>query len=214
MKNILIANPKGGSGKTTLATNLAGYFAVRGQQAIFSDLDRQQSSTQWLQRRPSNFPVIGSYSLKNHHSKKTPSHSAAEWIIVDSPAGLRDEKLSDAVKLADCVIVPVQPSAFDIGATQEFLDLLMEEKAVRKQKTFVALVAMRVNSRTLSAAKLVGFMDQTSFPLLTSLRNAQVYVTAAEQGLSLFDMRPSLVTQDLEQWSPLLDWIIDTTAVE
>ena len=130
---------------------------------------------------------------------------------LDSPGGFRDEKLSDAVKQADCVIVPVQPSAFDIGATQEFLDLLIEEKAVRKQKTFVALVGMRVNSRTHSAAKLIEFMDQTSFPVLTSLRNAQVYVTAAEQGISLFDMRPSLVAQDLEQWAPLLDWIMDTT---
>lgn len=205
MKNILVANPKGGSGKTTLATNLAGYFATRGQHVVLSDLDRQQSATQWLQRRPADFPVIDS------HNKNKSSHSTAEWLIADSPGGFRDEKLSEAVKQADCVIVPVQPSAFDIGATQEFLNLLMEEKAVRKQKTFVALIGIRVNSRTHSAAKLIEFMDQTSFPVLTSLRNAQVYITAAEQGLSLFDMRPSLVAQDLEQWSPLLDWIMDTT---
>lgn len=205
MKNILVANPKGGSGKTTLATNLAGYFATLGQQVILSDLDRQQSSTHWLQRRPASVPLI-----ESHHSKKS-SHSTADWLIADSPGGFRDEKLSEAVKQADCVIVPIQPSAFDIGATQEFLNLLMEEKAVRKQKTFVALVGMRVNSRTNSAAKLIEFMDQTNFPVLTSLRNAQVYVTAAEQGLTVFDMRPSLVTQDLEQWAPLVNWIMDTT---
>ena len=211
MKHILVANPKGGCGKTTLATNLAGYFATLGQQVILSDLDRQQSSTQWLERRPFNFPAIGASNSKNHHSKNVSSYSTAEWVVTDSPGGFRDEKLSDAVKQADCVIVPIQPSAFDIGATQEFLDVLIEEKAVRKQKTFVALVGMRVNSRTHSAAKLIEFMDQTSFPVLTSLRNAQVYVTAAEQGISLFDMRPSLVVQDLEQWAPLLDWIMDTT---
>lgn len=205
MKNILVANPKGGSGKTTLATNLAGYFASLGQQVLLSDLDRQQSSTYWLQRRPINFPSIEIYNAKSKSS-----HSA-DWIISDSPGGFRDEKLSDAVKQADCVIVPIQPSAFDIGATQDFLELLIEEKAVRKQKTFVALVGMRVNSRTNSTAKLMEFMDQTNFPVLTALRNAQVYITAAEQGLSLFDMRPSLVTQDLEQWAPLLDWIKDTT---
>jgi chromosome partitioning protein len=156
MKNILVANPKGGSGKTTLATNLAGYFASLGQQVLLSDLDRQQSSTYWLQRRPTSFPAIEIYNAKSKSS-----HSA-DWIISDSPGGFRDEKLSDAVKQADCVIVPIQPSAFDIGATQDFLELLIEEKAVRKQKTFVALVGMRVNSRTHSAAKLMEFKKCSS----------------------------------------------------
>lgn len=205
MKNILVANPKGGSGKTTLATNLAGYFAARGQSTMLSDLDRQQSSTHWLQRRPSDMPIIHFNSAK---------HAEPDWLITDSPGGFRDEKLSDAVKQADCVIIPVQPSAFDIGATQEFLNLLMEEKSVRKHKTFVALVGMRVNSRTHAATKLMEFMDQTHFPVLTCLRNAQVYASAAEQGISVFDMRPSLVTQDLEQWMPLLDWILETTIIQ
>lgn len=206
MKNILVANPKGGSGKTTLATNLAGFFAVKGHQVALADLDRQQSAAEWLKRRPSKSAVIQAVNAKGKYAYPP------EWIITDSPGGFRDEKLSDAVKQADCVIVPVQPSAFDIGATQDFLDLLIEEKAIRKQKTFVALVGMRINNRTHSTAKLIEFMDQTSFPVLTSLRNAQAYVTAAEQGISLFDMRPSLVTQDLEQWASLLDWIMDTTA--
>lgn len=184
MKNILIANPKGGSGKTTLATNLAGYFAVKGHQVVLEDLDRQQSAAEWLKRRPDKSPVIQMAKAKGKYTYPP------NWIVTDSPGGFRDEKLSEAVKKADCVIVPIQPSAFDIGATQDFLELLIEEKAVRKQNTFVALVGMRINSRTHSTAKLIEFMDQTHFPVLTSLRNAQVYVTAAEQGLSVFDMRP------------------------
>jgi chromosome partitioning protein len=108
--------------------------------------------------------------------------------------------------------VPIQPSAFDIGATRDFLDILAEEKAIRKNKTFVALVGMRVNVRTNAAAGLAEFMQQTGFPVLTYLRNAQVYALAAEQGLSLFDMRPSLVEQDLQQWLPLLDWVAEATA--
>lgn len=207
MINILIANPKGGSGKTTLATNLAGYFALLGGRVILSDLDRQQSSTQWIQRRPTELPLI-----HPHNPRSKASMLEAEWLITDSPAGLREEKLSDAVKQADCVIVPVQPSAFDIGATRDFLDILAEEKAIRKNKTFVALVGMRVNSRTLSAIGLAEFMEQSGFPVLAYLRNAQVYATAAEQGVSLFDMRPSLVTQDLQQWAPLLDWVVEATA--
>jgi chromosome partitioning protein len=207
MKNILIANSKGGSGKTTLATNLAGYFASIGKRVMLNDLDRQQSSARWLERRPAVMPIIQSYNSRNKVQFKEP-----EWIITDSPAGFRDEKLADAVKQADCVIVPIQPSAFDVGATSDFLDRLAEEKAIRKNKTFVALVGMRVNNRTHAAAGLADFMEQTGFPVLTYLRNAQVYATAAELGVSLFDMRPSFVAQDIEQWTPLLDWVKDTTA--
>lgn len=206
MKNVLIANSKGGCGKTTLATNLAGYFASIGERVLLSDLDRQLSSSNWAQRRPPELPIIDTHNPR----AKNPSLDH-DWIITDSPAGFRDEKLSDAIKQADCVIVPIQPSAFDIGATSDFLDLLAEEKAIRKNKTFVALVGMRVNSRTNAAAGLAEFMEQTGFPILTYLRNAQVYATAAELGVSLFDMRPSLVTQDIEQWSPLIEWVLEAT---
>lgn len=204
MKHILIANPKGGSGKTTLATNLAGYFATRGRRVILSDLDRQQSSLEWLQRRPYKLPLI-----HGHDARRKGPIANPEWQVTDSPAGLREDKLSDAVKDADYVIVPIQPSAFDIGATRAFLELLAEEKVVRKQKTFVAMVGMRVDSRTRSAVGLAEFMKQAGFPVLTCLRNAQVYALAAEQGASLFDIRPSQVASDLQQWAPLLHWIMD-----
>ena len=208
MKSILIANSKGGSGKTTMATNLSGYYASLGHRVILSDLDRQQSSSQWLQRRPAELPLIQTYNPRGKEN-----NVEAEWIITDSPAGLREDKLSDAVKQADCVIVPIQPSAFDIGATRDFLEILAEEKSIRKNKTFVALVGMRVNARTHSAASLAEFLMQTGFPVLTYLRNAQVYATAAEEGLSLFDMRPSMVLQDLQQWEPLLEWVLEATAI-
>jgi chromosome partitioning protein len=210
MKNILVANPKGGSGKTTIATNLAGYFAAQGYKVMLSDLDRQQSSTYWLATRPANYPTIMGQTTKDKSSSEK-SANKVQFVISDSPGGFRDEKLSEAVKQADCIIVPVQPSAFDIGATQDFLDVLIAEKAIRKNKTFIALVGMRVNYRTHAALKLVDFLEQTNLPVLAYLRNAQVYVTAAEQGLSLFDMRPSQVAQDVEQWQPMLDWIAETT---
>jgi chromosome partitioning protein len=134
-----------------------------------------------------------------------------DWIITDSSAGFRDEKMSDAVKEADCVIVPIQPSTFDISATSDFLEILDREKAVRKHKTMVALVGMRVNSRANSTATLTAFMQDTGLPILSYLRNSQVYVTAAELGVSLFDLRPSFVAQDIEQWKPIIDWISETT---
>jgi chromosome partitioning protein len=201
MKHILVANAKGGSGKTTLATNLAGYLATISNQVMLTDLDRQQSATQWLKRRPADAPTIRSAEEVSKHAH------ALDWVVTDSPAGLRDEKLADAVKDADLVIVPIQPSAFDIGAAADFLDVLMEEKAVRKNKTYVALVGSRVNSRTNAAIGLAEFMQGRGFPVLAYLRNSQVYTSAAEQGLSIFDMRPSLVAQDIEQWSVLLEWV-------
>lgn len=202
MKNILIANPKGGCGKTTIATNLAGYFASQGCKTALADLDRQSSATQWLARRPSVLPEIYSYQkyIKQHMEKP-------EWLITDSPAGLHDKKLSDAVKNADFVIIPIQPSAFDIAVTKDFLDILEREKSVRRHKTFIALVGMRVNVRTNATAALTDFMEYTGIPILTNLRNAQVYSTAAELGVTLFDLRPSFVAQDLQQWMPLIDLV-------
>lgn len=206
MRTVLIANPKGGSGKTTLATNLAGYFATRGRRVILSDLDRQQSSLDWLKRRPYKLPLIQGADGR----KAKEIDPGSEWTILDSAAGLHGDKLAEAVKLADWIIVPMQPSAFDIGATSDFLDVLREEKAVRKERVAVGLVGMRVNARTHSCATLNQFLEKTGFPVPTSLRDAQVYALAAEQGASLFDIRPSLVARDLQQWAPLLHWLMST----
>ncbi len=202
MKNILIANSKGGCGKTTIATNLAGYFASQGKKTALVDLDRQRSSSQWLARRPSVLPDIYAYNPHNKQYMPKP-----EWVITDSPAGFRDEKLSEAIKNADFVIIPVQPSAFDINATADFINIIEREKAVRKHKTFITLVGMRVNARTHAAAALTDFMKYTGIPILTSLRSAQVYSTAAELGVSIFDLRPSFVAQDIAQWEPLIGLI-------
>jgi chromosome partitioning protein len=205
MKSVLIANTKGGCGKTTVATNLAGYLASIGNRVGISDLDRQKSSTHWVKRRPKDQYTIQSYTNLDKSSD-------LDWLIIDAPAGIRNDKLKDAVKLADCIIVPIQPSAFDSGATESFLEILSEEKAIRKEKTFVALVGMRVNTRTNAANILNTFMENTGFPILSNLRNAQVYVNAAEEGLSIFEMRPSLVKQDLEQWFPITQWVVSFNA--
>lgn len=206
MRTILIANPKGGSGKTTVATNLAGYFATRGRRVVLSDLDRQQSALAWLQRRPGKLPLIRGVNGR----KDSQPDPGAEWTIVDSPAGLHGDRLAEAIKLADWIIVPMQPSAFDIDATRGFLELLRAEKAVRKERVKVAVVGMRVDVRTRASAALQRFLLESGFAIPTSLRDAQVYALAAEQGASLFDIRPSLVARDLQQWAPLLHWLSGT----
>ena len=204
MKTFLVANPKGGSGKTTLATNLAGYFANRGRHVVLSDLDRQASSLSWLERRSEkNTPFIHSLNARDGNLKSL----SAQINIIDSPAGLRGDKLTEAVKAADWVIVPMQSSMFDVDATRNFLSVLQEEKAVRKGRTFVAMVGMRVDGRTKAAQQLEDYLAESGFPVVGFLRNAQVYIRAAEEGLSIFDMPPSRVTRDLQQWSSLLQWM-------
>ncbi len=200
MKSILIANPKGGSGKTTLAINLASYFASQGRQVVLADLDRQQSAAGWLKRRPAQLPTIHSHVARKQVERP-------DWMVIDSPAGLHGDKLTAAVKLADLVVVPVQPSAFDMLATSDFLQVLREEKAVRKEKSQVAMVGMRVDPRTRSAAELAEFLLTVEFPVLTYLRDTQLYVQCANDGVSLFDLSPSRAGRDMEQWQPLLDWI-------
>ncbi|SDK61434.1 chromosome partitioning protein [Methylophilus rhizosphaerae] len=206
MRRVLVANTKGGSGKTTLSTNLAGYLAQLGHKIVLEDIDRQQSSAAWLARRPPHVaPVFNADALGKSALQK------ADWVVTDSPGGLRDRKISDAVADADLVLVPIAPSAFDIGATQDFLALLAEEKAIRKQKTFVGLVGMRVMPRTKSAERLLTFMDESGFAVLSLLRSSQIYVTAAEEGLSIFDLSHSLKDVDIAQWNPVTDWILQNS---
>lgn len=205
MKTILIANPKGGSGKTTLATNLSGYLANRGGRVLLVDLDRQRSATDWLARRPDELPGIRGWN--SQRDKKAMGESKPDWLVVDSPAGMHGDKLTNALKRAERVIVPVQPSAFDMAATQNFLEVLRNEKSVRKEKIEVAMIGMRVDARTRAAADLSAFLGEAGFPVLTLLRDAQVYVQVAGEGLSLFDMAPSRIVREVEQWQPLLDWL-------
>ena len=200
MKTILIANPKGGAGKTTLSTNLAGYMAQRGENVFLWDLDRQKSALHWLSTRPQSLPHI-----QRLDSAKQKSGEGV--LVLDSPAGLHGGKLGDMVKLVDKVIVPVVPSSFDLAATRLFLDELLDEKAVRKGKAFVAIVGMRVDARTRAAEKFDAFLAPIDLPVLTHLRDTQNYVNAAFEGKSIFDLPPSVAAQDVAQWQPIAEWL-------
>ena len=204
MRAILVANPKGGSGKTTLATNLAGALALRSERVVLWDLDRQRSSLDWLSIRPGDRPMID--RLDTTDGEELPRRGA-DWLVLDSPAGLHGKNLGHAVKLAHKIVVPVQPSVFDMAATSLFLQALLEEKAVRKHRTFVGIVGMRVDPRTRAASTLEAFLGQFDLPVLTYLRDTQVYVNAAFNGLSIFDLPEYVSGRDLEQWQALLDWV-------
>ena len=205
MKAFLVANPKGGSGKSTLATNLAGYFASRGREIMLGDIDRQQSSREWLKLRPFELPTIDTWEIGPDNILRPPKGTS--HVVLDTPAGLHGKLLDKVLKLSSRVIVPVQPSLFDMLATRQFLEALLEEKAVRKGRADVAVIGMRVDARTRAAGELERFFATFELPVLAYLRDTQVYVQATAAGMTLFDLPPSRAERDIEQWQAIIDWV-------
>ena len=205
MDSFLIANPKGGVGKSTLATNLAGYFASEDRRVMLGDIDRQQSSREWLRLRAPSLPHIATWEIEPDQPARPPKDTT--HVVLDTPAGLHGKKLGSVLKLVRRVIVPLQPSIFDILATRSFLDRLFEEKEIRRHEAYVAIVAMRVDARTRAAAELERFLEGTGLPVVAHLRDTQVYVQAAAHGMSIFDLPPSRAEKDVEHRQPLLDWV-------
>jgi chromosome partitioning protein len=204
MKAFLVANPKGGSGKSTLATNLAGYFASKRHEVMLGDIDRQQSSREWLGIRPFELPSIDTWDIGHDNIARPPKGTT--HVVLDTPAGLRGKLLDKVLKLSTRVIVPVQPSMFDMAATRSFLTELLSEKAIRKGRADVAVIGMRVDARTRAAADLERFFATFDLPVLTYLRDTQVYVQAAGAGMTIFDLPPSRAERDLEQWRAIIQW--------
>lgn len=202
MKTILIVNPKGGCGKTTLSVNIAGYLANRGKRVAMLDMDRQQSAALWLTTRPDDLPPI--HAIKHGAA----DDSTSECLVIDSGAGLSGSNLAfSLINQTHKIIVPVTPSLFDLQASQDFIKELLEEKKVRGSNCLIGVVGMRMEPRTRAAQALEYFLSSLDLPVLAYLRETQVYVNAAFEGKSLFDLPHHIAERELEQWAFLQNWL-------
>ena len=203
MPVIVVANPKGGVGKTTLSSNIAGYLASKGHAVMLGDADRQQSARTWLSLRPARLPRIAAWEVSHDDVVRPPKGTT--HVVLDTPAGLHGKRFDEVMKIADKVIIPLQPSIFDIHATHEFVRQLMAHR--RSDKISMAIVGMRTREGTISSDQLRGFLDSLKLPVLGFVRDTQNYVHLAAHGLTLWDVSSNRFERDLEQWQPITKWI-------
>jgi chromosome partitioning protein len=212
MQRILVLNPKGGSGKTTIATNLASYFASQGDHPLLSDNDAQGSTTRWLKKRKPEQPLIHGVAAFERNNRITRAFQMrappdAAHVVIDTPAAVAAQDMPEMTRTADAIIVPVLPSDIDIHACSRCIaDLLLIAK-VRRDENRIGVVANRVKRNTIIYQSLMRFLETLRIPVVATLRDSQNYVRAVEQGIGIHEMKRHLVTQDLEDWAPLLSWL-------
>jgi chromosome partitioning protein len=212
MQRIILLNPKGGSGKTTIATNLAARFAAAGKHPVLMDLDPQASSTRWLKNRPEDLPPIHGIAAFERSSAVTRSWQLrippeCGVVIVDTPAALDAQSFPEITRGADAVLVPVMPSEIDIHAAARCIsDLLLVAKISRSQGR-LGIIANRVRSNTLISQTLLGFLNSLDIPLVATLRDSQNYVRSVQIGAGIHEMQERQVRRDLDDWVALGDWL-------
>jgi chromosome partitioning protein len=212
MQRILVLNPKGGSGKTTIASNLAACFAANGERPTLMDLDPQGSSMRWLRRRPEDAATI--HGIAGY--ERTPSVTRS-WqmrvpadcrtVVIDTPAAVESHALPELTRGIDSILVPVMPSEIDIHATAKCIaDLLLVAK-IRRSENRIGIIANRVRSNTRVFQSLLKFLESLDIPLIATLRDSQNYVRSAELGLGVYEMPRGQVQQDYGHWQQLTAWL-------
>jgi chromosome partitioning protein len=206
MLKVLVASSKGGAGKTTIATNLAAYYAVDGKNTVLVDADRQGSSQRWAEKR-AEMPnaVLGISGLRRDWPRHVPDD--AERVVVDSAAGIRSGEVGEYLDEVDAVIVPILPSAIDLEAAEPFLAEVAALLPVKRGKVPVALVANRLKPWTNASQQAIDTIKRFPFPIVAELRDTQGYVLASELGKSIFDYNSEVVRSHQDDWAKLLRWL-------
>lgn len=206
MHKILVASSKGGCGKTTVATNLAAYFAQSGKNTVLVDADRQGSSMHWAERRAGlPAPVLALPALRRDWAQRVPSD--ADILIVDAPAAIRPAELDELLGGVHVIVVPLLPSRLDLEASATFLDDVARLSRVKRGKVEVGLVANRIKPWTNASQEAIAEIRRLPFPLLAELRDTQGYVLLAGLGKGIFDYHSELIRSHQEDWAKLLRWL-------
>jgi chromosome partitioning protein len=201
----MVLNAKGGCGKSTLATNIASYFANEGASVALADYDPQRSSLDWLERRPADRPEIAAVAGFEDGLRRAPR--TADILVIDAPARSHGAELTDLVNHAETIVVPVLPSTIDMQATSTFLNELKAVGKVERKQAKIATVANRVRDNTLIFDDLDEYLTTAKVPYVAALREAQNYVRAYTRGLGIFELPEYLAWPDWDEWEPLTAWL-------
>ena len=205
MRHIMVMNAKGGCGKSTIATSLASYYAVRGHKVALADFDPQQSSVDWAASRPEGSPEVLGVAAFEDGFRHIPRNT--EFVIIDPPARSHGKELTDLVRRSETIIVPVLPSLIDIRAAVKFVAELQAVGKVARKQTRIAVIANRIRENTLIFDELDDCLAALKIPYVATLREAQNYIRAYARGLGIFELPQYLAWPDWEQWGPLIDWL-------
>ena len=221
MQRILVLNSKGGCGKTTVATNLASYFVSQDMPTALLDFDPQGSSIRWLNLRPQSKPPIYGVHVASRTNNTGVTRSfqmrvppETECMVIDAPAGVNGNELMDLIGYVDTIILPVLPSSIDIHAVTRFIEELLLFGKVRQKGVNVAVIANRAKKNTLTYKSLERFLKSLKLPFVTTLRDTQNYVHAAERGIGIHEMWDKRTDSDKAQWRPLIRWLEDVNSVK
>ncbi len=205
MRHIMVLNPKGGCGKSTLATNIAAYFAAEGANVALADYDPQRSSLDWVARRPADRPPIAGVAAYEDGLRHLPR--SADIVVSDAPARTHGTELTNLVRHAETIVLPVMASTIDMQASTNFLKELADVPRVQRKEVKIGAVANRVRDNTLIFDELDDYLTRARVPYVAALREAQNYVRAYTRGLGIFDLPEYLAWPDWDEWAPLTAWL-------
>lgn len=216
MQTVVVLNSKGGCGKSTIATNLASYYAVSGVKCMLMDYDPQGSSLQWIRSRPDHLPLIHGVNASRTRTGLTRSWQMAVpagtgRVVIDAPAGVCGLALQEMLRRADILLIPVTPSPIDLHATTDFVRELMTTGTARRHGVHVGVVGNRVRRDTAQYENFKKYLQTSKVPFITSLSDSENYLIAAETGAGIHEMDERETSYEREQWFPLLKWLIDPT---